>query len=858
MPINEGLSTVEALRRLEKFGPNEIVERAGVTSWQIFVSQFKSPLVMLLLAGAGLAIAMGDWLDGAAIMIIVVLNSVLGFFQEYKAEKAIAALKKIVVSRVRVRRGGVEMEVESRKLVPGDIIVLQEGDKVSADAIILEEYGLEADESSLTGESVPVEKEVKEQDETIEERNQVFLGTVISRGRCVAEVVKTGMETKFGQIAEGLAEMKEEDTPLQKKLARLGRQLGVFALVAAGAVLVIGYFHDEPLWDMVLVGISLAVAAVPEGLPAVVTIALAVGMQRMARQRAILRKLASIEALGGATVIATDKTGTLTKNEMRVVKIWIEGNNYVEGDKILGTDKQIFSKLLTTGVLCNNASLVYKHDHGTYNILGDSTEGSLLLLASDYKVSPEKVRGHGVLEAEYAFDPEVKTMSVVWKDGSGRHLFSKGAPESILRISDYEINKGMVRHLSEEKRKQIEEAFRLYAEEGLRVIAFGFRSLQSSKLEREKAESGLTFLGFVGIADPPRPEVKEAIALAERAGVRTIMITGDNELTANAIATQIGLIQEDEEVVTGKQFDEMSDDEVRQRLDRIRIFARTTPNQKLRIVQLLQTKGNVVAVTGDGVNDALALKQADVGVAMGITGTDVAKEAADMILTDDNYATLVNAIEEGRTIFDNIRSSVRFLVGCNIGEVLAVLGGSLIGFPIILTPLQILYVNLVTDGLPALSLAMTPKRGNVMNKQPRSMKGVFNKGDIWWFMEIGLLTAVMTLGAFAFGMREGNLQIARAMAFTAVILVQHFVFLDGWVRGETVFQSWRRYKNWLFLAAFFLPILVQPMILYVPRIASVFKLEGMSVLSLVLILAASTTAVWVSEARKYLQHKNVA
>ncbi len=834
MKQNVGLSDTQAQKLLTQFGYNEIAGKPRQTPLQILLTQFTSVLVVLLIFASVASLFLGDLLDGIFILLIVILNGILGFIQEYKAEKTIAALKQMTVATVRVIRGGTEQKIDSKLLVPGDVIILEEGDKIPADAMLLESLHLEANEASLTGESMAVEKDTHE-----EEKKHIFLGTIVAKGRAKACVTATGMQTRFGQIAASLSQIKEEETPLQKKLDVLGKQLGILALGASGTVFIIGFIAKHPLIEMMLTSISLAVAAVPEGLPAVITITLAVGMQRMAREKAILRKLSSIEALGSATVIATDKTGTLTRNEMRVTKLWFEGINYSSHDKNLQLSDSSFSRLLTTGVICNNASLVYKHDHGKHDILGDTTEGALLLLASDKGLISEQVKQNGTLLEEFAFDPVLKMMTVVWESNKQKTIYTKGAPESVLKSCI----------LDQKTRQNIETEFREYAKEGLRVIALAYKNVDHTPKTRHEAEKDLVFIGFVGIADPPREEVKDAIAIAERAGIRTIMITGDNELTANAIGSKIGLIKKDEEIITGTQFAQLSDEEALGRLDKIRIFARTTPDQKLRIVQLLQKMGHIVAVTGDGVNDALALKQSNVGVAMGITGTDVAKEAADMIITDDNYATLVRAVEEGRTIFDNIKSAVKYLVGCNVGEVIAVVVGMLLGWPLILTPLQLLYINLVTDGLPAIALAVTPKHDGIMKRKPRTGKNIFDRLDGVWFVEVSVLTAATTLIAFWIGQKLGNLELARALAFTTIILVQQFILLDVWVRNNSFWQK-KIVSDKIFLLAFFGPLMLQPLLIYIPLLSGIFKITHVSLVQLALVIALSAVLLISSEIRK--------
>lgn len=830
-----GLTTEEAKKRLIQFGPNEIIVKKRYRLLHIFFSQFRSILMLLLIIAALAAFLVGDSIDGAMILLIVFLNAIFGFAQEYRAEKAVESLKKMAISTARVIRDGKEQEILSTLLVPGDIIILEEGDKVPADAKITESFHLEINEASLTGESLPVEKAV------FEEENSVFLGTVVTKGRGMAEVLNTGLTTRFGQIAKDISEMKDEATPFNKKLDKLGWQMGILALLASTAVFIIGIMNREPFFEMVLTGISLAVAAVPEGLPTVITVALAVGVHRMAKQKAIMRKLAAIETLGSTTTIATDKTGTITKNEMRVVKSWPSNNS---------TQKAIFHKLLLVAARCNTANLIFKHDEGSFDVLGDPTEGALLIFSEEMGLPVKEARETGKLVEEYAFDPTLKIMSVIWQDKNKKEILTKGAPETILAKSSAFLTQDGEIRLTEEKRKIIESAFEDFAKEGLRVIAFAFKQVEIVEKDRRDIEKDLVFLGLVGMADPPRPEVKEAVRRAASAGIRTVMITGDNELTANAIATQIGLIKENEEIITGAQLDSLSDEEVLSRLNRIRVFARVAPSHKLRIVKLLQRQKEIVVVTGDGVNDAPAIKKADVGVAMGLVGTDVAKEASDMILTDDNYATLVSAVEEGRVIFDNIKAPVKYLIGCNVGEILAVLGAALIGLPIILTPLQILYINLITDGLPAIVLAVAPRRDGLMRQKPRRERQFFLRSDLIWMIEVAAITAITTVIAFLLGFRGNNLELGRAMAFTTIILVQQFILIDIWLREDSILKRAIFLAHPLFLLAFLGPLVLQPFLLYVPLLMGIFKITTVSLVQLSIIIVISLAILFLSEVRK--------
>jgi Ca2+-transporting ATPase len=846
-----GLTEKEAQKLFKKCGLNVIHTESRQTPLSLFISQFTSFLVVMLIIASIAALLLGDAIDGFFILLIVFLNGILGFAQEYKADKAIEALKRMTISTVRVIREGTEQKIDSSQLVPGDIVKLEEGDKIPADCIVLNSLHFEVNEASLTGESIPVAKESHS-----ESNNKIYSGTIVVSGRAVAEVIATGMNTRFGKIATSLSEIEKEQTPLQKKITLLGKQLGIFALIAALTVFILGFLKGQPLFDMILLSISLAVAAVPEGLPAVITITLAMGMRRMASKQAILRKLSSIEALGSATVIATDKTGTLTKNEMQVVKIWSDDASFENGSKNINFHKQTMQYLIKTAVLCNNASLTEDEIHKKHKIIGDSTEGALLLFAHENGNKIEQIKKRNSFIEEFSFDPTLKLMSSVWKSEKEYVLYAKGAPETILQKSDRIIINDTIVPMTSELKKRIHREFELFAKEGLRVLALSYRDHFELTEDRNTAEQHLIFLGFVGISDPPRKEVRNAIQIAKTAGIETIMITGDNALTAHAIGVDVGLIEKDDTVLTGPEIATFDDKQLMLRLKDIRVFARTTPDQKYRIVKLLQSMGHIVSVTGDGVNDALALKQADIGVAMGITGTDVAKEAADMIITDDNYATIVSAVEEGRTIFDNIKAAIKYLVGCNLGEIFVVVFGVMMGLPLLLTPLQLLYINLVTDGLPALALAITPKQKNIMKQKPRSTNNIFNRKDLFWFAEVSVLTTIATLGAFLFAYKQYDLITARTWAFTTLILVQQFILIDVWVREESILKRDLVHDKNLFII-FALTLLLQPILLYIPVFSQVFKVTPLSVLNIFLIVIIASVLLLFSEFRKRVLTKDL-
>lgn len=834
------LTSSEAAERLKKYGPNTLREATAHSPISIFIDQFKNILVLMLIGATALSIALGDVLDAILILTILVLNAILGFVQEYKAEKALSALKQMTIGVVKVLRDNRTIELPSTELVPGDVIFLEEGDKIPADCTVEFALHLEVNEAALTGESLPVEKNA-------DEERTLSMGTIVTRGRATARVTETGMQTRFGSIAAKLATIKDEETPLEKKMGIVGKQLGVVALAAAGIIFGMGFVRRDPLFESLITAISLAVAAVPEGLPAVVTIALAVGTQRMVRQRSILRKLSAIESLGSVTVIATDKTGTLTQNNMEVSGVWLDGRSHTPSELAANDHAKTLDILLRIGVLCNNASLSRAYGEGTPSVIGDKTEGSLLMLSHTLKTPPESLRSEGSLVEEFAFTSLLKLMTVIWKSDNKTEVLTKGAPEAILARCTHIYSGKKIVAITPKIRKSVELAFRGFAAKGLRMIAFGTKDIVWKNQPRETVETDLVFVGFVGIADPARPEVAPAVARAQRAGIITIMITGDNELTASAIAEQVGLLKPGDEVLTGAQFELLNDEQAKKVLERTRIIARSSPEQKYRIVSLLQQMGHVVAVTGDGVNDALALKQADVGVAMGQTGTDVAKEASDMIITDDNYASLVVAIEEGRTIFDNIKSATKYLIGCNLGEIGAITGGVLLGWPFILSPLHILYVNLVTDGLPAIGLALTPKQGDIMSRSPRTERTIFNSHDVLWFIEVGILSTLAVLTSFIIGAKV-DVTLGRTLAFLTMILAQQYIFYDIAARNKTILKLSPRRFPWILLPVGIM--IVQILLLEVPFFEKIFTLTAPPMTFSLITVGITSILLIASELRK--------
>ena len=815
--FSKGLLSQKAVDLLKQYGYNEISDVKQFTLIKSIIGQFDNVLILLLIAAGGVSFFVGERLDSLFIFLIVILNAFFGLYQEFKAEKALSYLKKLTVTTIRVIRDGKEQQIDSRYLVPGDLIYIEEGAKIPADCQVVETRNLEVNEAALTGESLPVVKNSHDQ-----KSNQLFMGTVVAKGRGYAQVLKTGNQTKFGTIAKTLSTIKEIKTPLQKKLDGFTKQIGVIGIVASSVVFILSFIQEKSLIESFIFAVSLAVAAVPEGLPAVMTITLAIGVERMAKKKAIVRKLNAIEALGSITVIATDKTGTLTANQMRVKKIFVENNVYEITNPPLLTNHP-FSKIVLNGILCSTAALVTQVDHGDdFDIIGDATEGALLLMAHKVGINPETVRKQWNITNELPFDPVTKRMAMAVTNGKEKFVFSKGAPESILSISSHILTGNKPIPLTPHHISLIEREFERFARQGLRMIAFSYKENNNSNIEKDQI-----FLGFVGIADPVRGEVKEAVRKTQEAGIKVIMITGDNPLTAEAIGIEAGIIKEGEDIITGKQLDDYSDEEIIPILAKVKIFARTSPEHKYRLVKLLQKQGEIVAVTGDGVNDALALKQANVGVAMGITGTDVAKETAHMIITDDNFATLVGAVEEGRNIFNHIKNAIKYLLACNIGEVIYVIAAVIFQLPMV-TALQLLYINLVTDGLPAMALAFSPNDSNIMREKPRRVMTILGKHDFKYVFLVGIITTVLAILSFLPSFFFSQKTMAVTLVFSSIIVIQQFILVDIWLSHRSLLTHFSLLKKPIFLIGFFFPFIPHPFIIYHPFFQNVFTVTSLS------------------------------
>ena len=770
--LEAGLSSQEAQQRLGQYGENKLAEKKKKTNLQRFLEQFKDAMIIILLLAAAVSFVVAcfghdpmEFFEPLLILLIVVLNSVLGMVQEAKAEKALDALKSMSAPHARVLRDGKEQVIDAAQLVPGDVIRLEAGDFIPADARLLKSVSLKSEESALTGESVPSEKDaaalVEEKAPLGDRSNMVFSGCSVTYGTATAVVTGTGMNTEMGKIA-GLLEGEEEgQTPLQQKLAQLGKYLGFVALAACAVIFVVGLVNGINVLEIFMTAVSLAVSAIPEGLPAIVTIVLAIGVQRMVRKNALIRRLPAVETLGSASVICSDKTGTLTQNRMTLVKLWVEGEQELEA--VSTSNTQAARELLRYGALCCDGSVVYKED-GTEQHIGDPTETSILVAAHKNGMEQDELNRQYPRLAELPFDSDRKLMTSVNQIDGKIVAIVKGAFDMMAArcvSGDLEAAK--------EKNDEMSRG-------ALRVLAVGYKILEEAPEDptSEELENGLTLLGLVGMIDPPRPEAKAAVATCRQAGIKPVMITGDHVVTASAIAKELGILGDGDKAITGAQLDAMTEEQLDQEVEHISVYARVSPENKIRIVKAWQRKGQVVSMTGDGVNDAPALKAADIGCAMGITGTDVAKGAADMTLTDDNFATIVDAVREGRGIYANIKKVVGFLLGTNIGEVLTVFFAMILWHKTPLLSMQLLWINLVTDSLPAISLGMEAVEADVMDHKPKpKSEGIFAHGLGIQVVLQGCMFALLTLAAFVLGQRfGGSLEAGQTMAFMVLALTQ--------------------------------------------------------------------------------------
>ncbi len=782
-----GLSAAEARRRLARHGANELLAAPPVSPWAILLEQFKNVLIIILLCAIVLSALLGHAIEALAIAVIVLFAAGLGFYQEYRAERALDALRQLSAPTAAVLRDGLEQSIPAREVVTGDIVFLRTGDKVPADGRLVDAVNLKCDEAVLTGESMPVEKQTAALEAgklaIADRNNMVYAGTTVTYGRGRAVVVATAMKTEFGQIAESLRTLETGRTPLQKNLDRVGKTLAQAALLIVVLVAGLELLRGQPLLDMVIFSIALAVAVVPEALPAVVTISLAIGVQRMARRNALVRRLPAVETLGSVSVICSDKTGTLTKDEMTVRKmlvagrmIAVSGSGYEPKGEFTDHNRGVeprgpLALLLQAGALASDAQLMHDTEHDGWKIKGDPTEAALVVAAAKAGFDKAELDAKFLRVNEIPFTSESKRMTTLHAANGGTVAYAKGAPEVVLNSCARVEGEDGVVPLDATANESVVQIARQMAAEALRVLAVAYKP----DAELEHAERDMVFLGLVGMIDPPRPEAKAAIKTCARAGIRTMMITGDHPLTAGAVARELGMLANGK-VVTGAELDALSDEALEREVENLTVVARVSPAHKLNIVTALQKRGESVAMTGDGINDAPALKKADIGVAMGITGTDVTKEAADMTLTDDNFASIVAAVEEGRAVFENIKKYLMFLLSSNLGEILVLGGATILGWPLPLTAVQILFINLATDGLPALALAVDPHEEDLMRRKPRDpRRGIFTRPVVALMLAGGLWSALVNLTMFRWALNSGrSLEEAMTMVFAGLTLIEFF------------------------------------------------------------------------------------
>ena len=898
-----GLDSADAARRLARFGPNKLRESASISPWSIFLNQFQDFMVLILLVATGLSFFLGEIVDAATITAIIILNAVLGFVQEYRAEQSLATLRKMTAPTARVCRDGHLRTIEAESLVPGDIMHIEAGDRIAADARLIEAFNLDVEESALTGESVPVAKQsaacAGQQLPLGDQRCMVFQGTVVTRGRGIAVVCATGMETEMGKIAGMMEEAGQQETPLQRKLDQLGKFLVIVCGLISALVVAGGILQGQGVYRMFLAGVSLAVPAIPEGLPAIVTIALALGVQRMIKANAIVRKLPAVETLGCATVICSDKTGTLTKNEMTVCAVFsgnrryevsgdgyqVRGAFYRQGDLVEPQKEPDLWATLKGGVICNNASL--DRSDQQWNVEGDPTEASLLVAGAKAGLYwPDMQRTGCRRVGEIPFDSERKRMSVVLQEQNTLVVYVKGAPDQLIGRCDRWLHEGRELPFREEDRRRIITENERMAQQALRVLAVAYKRLpevdharfetaqaaaeiagalsetvlrpksgdsdETHRWDADRIENQLVFAGLIGMMDPPRPEVYQALGECKQAGLRAVMITGDHKLTAAAIANQLGMLPPNGRVVSGLEMDRMTDQELEAAVHDIYVYARVSPMHKMRVVRVLKKRGNVVAMTGDGVNDAPAVKEADIGVSMGMKGTDVTKEASDLVLTDDNFATIVAAIREGRAIFENIRKFVRYLLACNTGEVMVMLLATLLALPLPLLPIQILLVNLVTDGLPAIALGVDPAAPDIMRRPPRNPGDSIFAGGLWVrIIERGVMIGLASLAAFFFGsLLSGSLETGRTMATATLVLSQLLHVFD--CRSERPGVRISPLSNRALLIAVASSFAVLLAVIYAPLLQASFKTVALDGRSWAVVVLLALSSAWFARILQWI------
>lgn len=866
----KGLTNAEAAKRMLEVGPNELQAAKRVAAWEILLEQFKNVLILILLAACVISLFLEHGVESIIIAVIVLFAVLLGFIQEYRAERAIEALRQMAAPTASVLRDRNEVKIPARDLVPGDVILLRTGDRIPADARLLETVNLQVEEAALTGESVPVEKHIHVltgDDLAVGDRkNMVFAGTSVTYGRGRAIVAATAMKTEFGKIAQLLQTVESGKTPLQQNLDKLGSVLARAALVVVALIVSLGLLRGQPIIDMLLFGIALAVAVVPEALPAVVTISLAIGVQKMVKRNALIRRLPAVETLGSTSVICSDKTGTLTKDEMTVRKIYTAGQLFnvsgagylpigefsLNGGAPVAPSEQLV-QMLRAAVLCSDTQLVPSKNGAEqdWKIKGDPTEGALVVAAAKASLSKDSLDAEFPRVQEIPFSSETKRMTTLHQTGASLTAYSKGAPEVILASCGTQLTSEGIQVLSTDDRKKIMSVAQEMAGDALRVLAIAAKS----EAVLETATQEMVFLGLAGMIDPPRLEAKAAIALCADAGIRPVMITGDHPVTAQAVARELGLLRNGGRVVTGTELEEMTDEQLGREVEDISVYARVSPSHKLRVVTAWQSRGHVAAMTGDGVNDAPALKKADIGIAMGITGTDVTKEAAAMTLTDDNFASIVAAVEEGRGVFGNIKKYLMYLLSSNIGEIGLMAGSALLGLPLPLTAVQILYVNLATDGLPALALSVDPPETDLMKRKPRNPRtGIFTRPVVTLMMLGGFWSTLINLGLFSWAMSSGrSTEVAMTMTFVSLVLIQFFKAYN--FRSDRHSVLHKPFANkWLNLAVGW-EIVLLALIVYLPFLHEPFNTYSLPLVDWLIVGGLAVTIIPVLEIAKWMERR---
>lgn len=863
--LQNGLTTEEVTKRIEENGYNELVQKKKKTFLEKFLAQFKDFMIIVLIFAALVSGVVGvleheGINDSIIILLIVIVNAIIGVMQENKAEKSLEALKKLSSHTAKVLRNGYLLVLPARELVPGDVIILETGDYITADLRLTEAINLRIEEASLTGESVPVEKITKplsEEDLPLGDReNLAFSTSLVSYGRGKGVVVETGMNTEVGNIATILDSTENSQTPLQKKLDGLGKLLGTAALVICFIMFIIGTINGKEPMHMFLSAVSLAVAAIPEGLPAIATIVLAIGVQRMVTRHAIVKRLPCVETLGSTTVVCSDKTGTLTQNKMTVEKLYLNNEildvdsfSQAEGANNISDDIKL---LITASILCNDSKI--GSEDGELKVTGDPTETALIDLGLKFSLNKNEIEKSEIRVDELPFDSERKLMSTVNKYNENTYrVFTKGAVDELLKRCDRILINGKIRKIDDKDIENILEANNNLAKNALRVLGMAYKDSDSEV--NESLESNLIYIGMVGMIDPPRPEVKSAIEKCKTAGIKTVMITGDHKITAIAIAKALGILEDESEATTGPEVEKMTQEELESHVKHYRVYARVSPEHKVRIVKAWQKHGEIVAMTGDGVNDAPALKTADIGAAMGIVGTDVSKEAADIILTDDNFATIVAAVEEGRRIYDNILKAIQFLLSSNIGEIITLFFATLVNWHEPLIPIHILWVNLITDSLPALALSFDPAEDNIMKRKPIPANiGIFTKGRIYRVGYQGLMIGILTLLAYRIGIHEdpSNVIIGQTMAFAVLSLSQLVHVFNIRSKTQSIFKT-GILSNMYLVYAVLISFIMMAAVLFIPFLQNIFKVVTLSPRDILIVVVLSFMPIVIVEIFKLLK-----